>query len=89
MTKIERISKANISSPEFGFKSINETRNYLIEGLKHNDLMSEKYKKACMYLSYVEQLLILVSTVSIYLSVSAFASLLFVLAHITSSPVGI
>ena len=31
---------------------------------KYNDLMSEKYKKTCKYLNYVEYLLILASTVS-------------------------
>ena len=32
--------------------------------MKHNNLMSEKYKKTCKYLSYVEHLLILDSTVT-------------------------
>ena len=44
--------------------------------------MSEKYKKTCKYLNYVEQLLILVSTVAGCISISAFASLVCV-------PVGI
>ena len=34
--------------------------------------MSEKYKKTCMYLNYVENLFILVSTVTGCLSISAF-----------------
>ena len=36
--------------------------------------MSEKYKKACKYLKYVKHLLILVSTVTGCVSISAFAS---------------
>ena len=47
--------------------------------------MSEKYKKICKYLNYVEYLLILASTVSI----SAFDLLVCVLVDIISSAVGI
>ena len=36
--------------------------------------MSEKYKKICNYLNYVEHLLILVSTVTGCVSISAFVS---------------
>ena len=50
--------------------------------------MSEKYKKACKYLNCVGHLLILVSTV-ILVSISVFASLVYVLVGITSSAVGI
>ena len=51
----------NMSSLEFRFTKIDETINYLLEEIKHNDLISEKYKKTCKYLNYVEDLLILVS----------------------------
>ena len=34
-----------MSSLEFRLKKIDEIRNYLIEEIKHNDLMSEKYQK--------------------------------------------
>ena len=54
-----------MSSLEFRLKKINETRNYLLEETKHNELMSEKYKKSCKYLNYVEQLLILVSIATV------------------------
>ena len=33
-----------MASLEFRLKKIDETRNYLIEDIKHNDLMSENYK---------------------------------------------
>ena len=39
-------------------KNLDETRNCLSEEMNHNDLMSEKHKKTCKYLNYVEQLLI-------------------------------
>ena len=48
------------ASLEFRLGKIDETRNYLLDELKHNDLMSKKYKKRCKYLNYVEHLLILV-----------------------------
>ena len=51
--------------------------------------MSEKYKKICNYLNYVEHLLILVSTVTGCVSISAFASLVAIPVGITSSAVGI
>ena len=51
--------------------------------------MSEKYKKTCKYLNYVENLRILVSTVTGCVSISAFASLVCVPVGITSSAVGI
>ena len=46
-----------------------------LDEIKHNDLMSEKYKKTCKYLNYVEDLLILSSTISGCVSISAFALL--------------
>ena len=33
-----------MSNIELRFQKINESRNYLLEEIKHNDLMSEKYK---------------------------------------------
>ena len=51
--------------------------------------MSEKCKKTCKYLNYVEHLLILVLTVSGCVSISAFVSLVCVSVGITSSAVGI
>lgn len=49
--------------------------------------MSEKCKKKCQYLNYVENLVILSSKVAGCVSVSEFASL--ILVGITSSAVGI
>ena len=62
---------------------------YLLGELKDNDLMSEKCKKTCKYLNYVVDMLILVSTVTGCISISAFASLVCVPVAITSSAVGI
>ena len=52
---------------------IDETRNYLLNEIKHNDLKSEKYKKTCKYLNYGENVLILSSTVVGCVSISAFS----------------
>ena len=51
--------------------------------------MSEKYKKTCKYLNYIEHLLILVSIGTGCVSISAFASLVCVPVGITSSAVGL
>ena len=45
------------ASLEFRLRKIDETRNYLLDERKQNDLMSEKYKNTCKYLNYVEHLL--------------------------------
>ena len=74
---------------EFRLRKIDETRNYVLDEMKNNDLMSKKYKRTYNYLNYVEQLRILVSTVTGCASISAFASLVCVPVGITSSAVGI
>ena len=76
-------------SLEFRFRKIDERRNYLLYEIKHNDLMSEKYKKTCKYLNFVENLFILVSTVTGCVSISEFTSLVCVPVAITNSAVGI
>ena len=50
--------------------------------------MSEKHKKTCTTLSYIEHFLILDSVVTECISISAFASLLCISIGITSSAVG-
>ena len=77
------------ASLEFRSRKIDETRNHLIDEVKHNDLISGKYKKSCKYLKYAEHLLILASVVTGCISISAFASLDAILVGITSSAVGI
>ena len=76
-------------SLEFRLRKIDETRNYLLDETKHNDLMSEKYKKTCKCLNYVEHLLLLVSSVTGCVSISAFTLLVCVPAGIMSSAVGL
>ena len=63
-----------MKSQEFRSRKIDEIRSYLLDKIKHNDLMSKKYKKTCKYLNYVEHLLFLASTVTGCISISAFTS---------------
>ena len=78
-----------MSGLEVRLKKIVETRNYLLKEINHDDLMSENYRKTCKYLNYVKHLLILVSTVTGCVSISAFVSLVCVPMGIASSAVGI
>ena len=62
-------------SQEFRSKEIDKTTNYFIEDIKQNELISKKHKKVCKILKYTEHLLILASTVTRCVSISAPASL--------------
>ena len=83
------MNMAEEASLEFRLRKIDETRSYLLEEIKHNELMSEKYKKTCKYLNYVKHLLILLSTVTGCVLIFSFASLICVSVGIASSAVGI
>ena len=39
---------------EFRLKKIDEIRNYLIEEINLNELMSKKHKKVCRVLNYID-----------------------------------
>ena len=52
-------------------------------------LICKSCKKTCKYLNYIDHLLVLVSTVTVYVSISAFVSLTGVPVVITSCVVGI
>ena len=80
--------EASLQSRLRKINQINEMKNCLLDEIKHNFLMSEDNKKTCKCLNYVEHLLILVSTVTGYVSISVFASLVCIPVGITSSAVG-
>ena len=46
-------------SQEFRLKNIDETRDYFLEEIRQNKLMSRKHKKTCTPLNYVEHFFIL------------------------------
>ena len=67
------MGEENISQ-ECRRKEIDESKNYFIEEIKQDELMSNTHKKACKILNYFEHLLILASRVTRCVSISAFAS---------------
>ena len=80
------MGEENISQ-EFRLKDIRETRNYFIEEINGNELMSKKHKKICTTLNHIEHFLVLASTITGYVSISAFASLIGIPIRITSSAI--
>ena len=77
--------KKNISQ-DVRLKNIDETKEYFIK-----ETMSKMYKKVCKILNYIEHLhlLILASTVTECISISAFSSLVDIHVGVASSAVGI
>ena len=76
-------------SLEFRLKKINETKNYLLGEIRHNDLMREKHKKTCRYFNYLEHSLLFISTVTGCVLVTTFASLVNIPIGHARSPGGI
>ena len=74
---------------EFRLKKIDEIRNYLIEEINQNELMSKKHKKVCGVLNYIEHSLIVISTITGCVSISAFVSLVCIPIGIMSSAIGL
>ena len=74
---------------EFRLKNVVEKRNYFLEEIKQNELMSRKHKKICTTLNYIEHFLILASTITGCISISAFASLIHIPIGIASSAIGL
>ena len=74
---------------EYRLKNIDETRNYFLEEIKQNELMSKKHKKASTTLNYNEHFLILGAAITGFTSISAFASLVGIPLGITSSAIGL
>ena len=75
-------------SQEFRLKNKDETRNYFLEEIEQNELMRRKHKKICTTLNYIEHFLILPSTITGCISISAFASLLGIPIGIRSFAIG-
>ena len=57
------MAEENINQ-ESRLKNINETTNHFLEEIKQNELISEKHKKVCTTLNYIEYFLILASTIT-------------------------
>ena len=78
-----------IISQEFRLKNIDKTRNYLIEEINRNELISKTHKTVCTTQNYIEHFLILSSTITGCVSISGFASLVDFPIGITSSAIGL
>ena len=63
-------------SQECRLKNLGETRKYFLEEIEQNELISRKCKKVCKTMNYIEHFLILASTITGCISISAFTSLL-------------
>ena len=57
---------------EFILKNIDETTNYLTEEINQNELISKKHKKLFTVLNYIKNFIIIGSTTTGCLSISAF-----------------
>ena len=74
---------------KFRLKKRDEIKNYLIEEINRNELMSKKHKNICRVLSYIDHSFTVISTITGYVSISAFASLVGIPIGITSSVIGL
>ena len=72
---------------EFSLKKTDEKRNYLIEEINRNELMSKKLKKVFRVLNYFQHLLV-ISTITGCVSISAFAFLVGISIGTTRSAIG-
>ena len=69
-------------------KYIDETRHFFLEEIKQNKLMNNKHKKACATLIYIEHFVTIASTITGYILISAFASLIGIPIGMTDSEIG-
>ena len=76
-------------SQEIRLKNIDVTRNYLIEEMNRNELISKKHENVCTTLNYIEHFLFLGSIIAGYISITAFASLVGIPIGITSFVTGL
>ena len=72
------MTKESISQ-EFRLKNIDERRNYFIEEINQIEVINKNHRKVCAVFNYIDQLLVLVSTVTGCVFISAFASLVNIL----------
>ena len=82
------MTEENISQ-EVRLKKRDETGNYFIEKLNQNNLSSKKQAKVFTAWNYIDHLLILVSLITGYISISSFAILVDIAVGIASTSVGL
>ena len=74
---------------EIRLNNIDETRNYLLNKIELNDLMSGRQTKVCRALNYFEHFLFFISAISGCVSISTFTSLIGFSVGIASSATGL
>ena len=57
------MAEKNISQG-FRLKNVDEIKNYVIEEINRNEMISKKHKKVCTTPNYIEHFLILGSTIT-------------------------
>ena len=72
---------------ECRLNKIGEIRNFLIEEINRNELMSKKHKNVCRVLNYIDHSLAVISSITGCVSISAFASLVGIPIGIASSAI--
>ena len=70
-------------------KNRDETINYFIKEINQNELINKKHKKVCRILNYIEYLLILISTISECVFISAYYFLVGITIGSTSPAIGL
>ena len=83
----KNVAEENINE-ELRLKIIDGTRNYFLEEVKQNKLISRKHEKICTTLNYIEHFLILASTITGCISISAFGSLIGIPIRTMNSAIG-
>ena len=63
------MSEENMNQ-EFRLKKIDDIRNYPIEEINWNKLLSKKHKRVSRVLNYIEHSLFLISTITVCISIS-------------------
>ena len=67
------MAKENVGL-DFRLKKVDETRKYLLDDIKYNDLMSKKHKKLCRALNNLQNFLVFVSLFGVPVMYSAVMS---------------
>ena len=68
---------------------MDKIRNYLIEEINRNEMMRKKHTNICRVLNYSPYLRIVISTITGFITVFAFTSLIVISIGIKSSAIGL
>ena len=86
--KIQNHAEENMNQ-KLRSKKIDDIRNYLIEEVIRHNLLNKKHQKMCRVLNYIENSHNLISTITVCVFISSFASLVRTLTRAPSSRIGL